>query len=81
MFEIPKAEDETVYYDGSQMFAWLADICGLSIDLVSKRQCSLYLYSLLLSSSSIHFSFSFNEMRFSPHVRDLNESCVNCGTS
>lgn len=35
MFEIPKSGDEYNHYDGSRIFAWLADICGLSVDLVS----------------------------------------------
>lgn len=35
MFEIPKLGDEDNCYDGSRAFTWLADICGLSVDLVS----------------------------------------------
>lgn len=35
MFEIPKLGDEDSHYDGSRAFTWLADICGLSVDLVS----------------------------------------------
>lgn len=39
MFEIPKLGDEDTGYDGSRVFTWLADICGLSVDLVSIRFC------------------------------------------
>lgn len=35
MFEIPKVGDEDSSYDGSRIFTWLADMCGLSVDLVS----------------------------------------------
>lgn len=35
MLELPKLGDEDVAYDGSRVFTWLADLCGLSVDLVS----------------------------------------------
>lgn len=38
MFEIPTVDDEDTHYDGSRIFTWLADICGLSVDLVSKPE-------------------------------------------
>lgn len=39
MIEIPKIDDDTdSQYDGSRIFTWLADTCGLSVDLVSERK-------------------------------------------
>lgn len=38
MFAIPKLGDEDSQYDGSRVFTWLADMCGLSVDLVSIRK-------------------------------------------
>lgn len=35
MFEIPQVVEEASQYDGSRIFTRLAEICGLSIDLVS----------------------------------------------
>lgn len=35
MFAIPKLGEEGDGYDGSRIFNWLADVCGLSVDLVS----------------------------------------------
>lgn len=47
MFEIPKLGDEDTQYDGSRIFTWLADMCGLSVDLVSiaERRLSCVLYA------------------------------------
>lgn len=35
MQQIANIIGSNVYYDGSRVFAWLADLCGLSVDLVS----------------------------------------------
>lgn len=35
MYEIPKLGDEESQYDGSRIFTWFADMCGVSVDLVS----------------------------------------------
>lgn len=35
MFEIPKPDEEVNTYDGSRAFMWLANMSGLSVDLVS----------------------------------------------
>lgn len=43
MSEIPKMGDEEFQYDGSRIFIWIADTCGLSVDLVSKRMVMVYL--------------------------------------
>lgn len=37
MLESPKFI-ENDNYDGSRVFTWLADLCGLSVDLVSNTQ-------------------------------------------
>lgn len=38
MYETPKlGDDEDIQYDGSRIFTGLADMCGLSIDLVSYK--------------------------------------------
>ncbi|XP_031641002.1 lysophospholipid acyltransferase 1 [Contarinia nasturtii] len=41
MFEIPKVGDEDSQYDGSRAFVWLADICGLSVDLINFLVCQI----------------------------------------
>lgn len=40
MDELPSMGDEVTQfqYDGSRVFAWLADMCGLSVDLVSRKR-------------------------------------------
>lgn len=35
MFELPKVGEEIDTYDGSRAFTWLANMTGLSVDLVS----------------------------------------------
>lgn len=42
MFEIPKLGDEDSQYDGSRTFTWLAEICGLSVDIVSNKYHNAY---------------------------------------
>lgn len=37
MLELPKNGVEDSQYDGSRLFTWLADLCGLSVDLVSTK--------------------------------------------
>lgn len=37
MIEIPKPGEEVNTYDGSRAFTWLADMTGLSVDLVSNN--------------------------------------------
>ncbi|XP_055853573.1 lysophospholipid acyltransferase 6 [Episyrphus balteatus] len=53
-FPIPtqSAAEEDTYYDGSRAFLWLADLCGLSVDLVNFILCqvaALFLASLFRS--------------------------------
>ena len=35
MQQLPRMGGEDTYYDGSRIFSRLADMCGLSVDLVS----------------------------------------------
>lgn len=48
MFEIPKAGEQIDTYDGSRAFTWLANMTGLSIDLVSIFYPQLWAYFGLL---------------------------------
>uniref|UniRef100_A0A0K8TMH1 Putative conserved plasma membrane protein n=1 Tax=Tabanus bromius TaxID=304241 RepID=A0A0K8TMH1_TABBR len=52
MFELPKLGSEHSYYDGSRAFEWLANMCGLSVDLVNfllTQVTALFLASLFRS--------------------------------
>lgn len=38
------------YYDGSRIFTWLADLCGLSVDLVSLSDFVAFISSFSLKN-------------------------------
>lgn len=71
MFEIPKLGDEDNSYDGSRIFTWLADICGLSVDLVSITHCE-YVYSLLCIYSK---SFSLRRAYIDANFKCVSSAC------
>lgn len=72
MFAIPKLGDESDGYDGSRMFTWLADICGLSVDLVST-----YLVMLITNTQHAYqFIFEHIYINISTSSSHSNIKCV-----
>ncbi|CAD7013807.1 unnamed protein product [Ceratitis capitata] len=58
MLESPKFIDND-NYQGSRAFTWLADMCGLSVDLVSIEQLIFAAYDSFQVNSELTKSYSY----------------------
>lgn len=82
MFEIPKFGVEYSQYDGSRMFTWLADICGLSVDLVSinynknKTTRNIFAYYYYCQSVLRLYSHNIKPLLFQCCMFVCVEGCV-----